>query len=102
MSDLLNIGIGLVWALALIASWSWVLWRRVAVFREVGDPRSRRAVMTGFASWLTAVLFALALLASVFVDVGSVGVSIRGLLFTMGLGAFTGAGVLSAIESGRR
>lgn len=101
MSDIINVAIGLVWAGALLLSWSYVLLRRADAFREHRDRRSKRALMTGFAAWLTSALFAAALVASVFVDGGSTGVTVRGLLFTMGLGAFTGAGLLSALESGR-
>ena len=102
MSDIINVAIGLVWAGALLASWSYVLVSRIRWWRLREDARAKRALMTGFASWLTSVFFAAALFASVFVDVSSAGITLRGLLFTMGLGAFTGSGILSAIESGKR
>lgn len=98
MSDLINVAIGLVWAGTMLASYSVILRRDIRQVRARQDKRSRRAILTSFAEWLTAVMFSAALLASVFVDVGSVGLSVRGLLFTMGLGAFTGHGVLSALE----
>lgn len=102
MSDWVNVLIGISWALVMFGSWTLTLRHRISVWRERHDARARRSLLTGFASWFTATLFALALLASVFVDTGAFVVTLRGLLFTMGLGAFTGSGILSWSESRRK
>lgn len=98
MSDFINVAIGSVWAFVMFLSYSVVLKRDVRSLQSKHDRRNIRALLTSFALWLTAVLFSTALIVSVLIDVGSAGLSLRGLLFTMGLGAFTGHGVLAALE----
>jgi hypothetical protein len=54
------------------------------------------------ALWITAVIFSVFLALSVFVDLFEFfGSASRGLLLGMGLGAFTGAGVLASLEHDR-
>ena len=98
MSDFINVAIGSVWAFVMFWSYSVILRRDVGKFQRKQDGRNVRALLTSFALWMTAVLFATALIVSVLIDVGSAGLSFRGLLFTMGLGAFTGHGILAALE----
>lgn len=101
MSDFINVAIGSVWAFVMFASYSVILRRDMRRYSAKHDRRNIRALLTSFALWMTAVLFASALFVSVVLDVGSAGLSLRGLLFTMGLGAFTGHGVLAAFDKSR-
>ena len=98
MSDFINVAIGGFWALVMFWSYSVVLKRDVERWRAKHDRRNIRALLTSFALWMTAVLFATALFVSVVVDVSSAGLTLRGFLFTMGLGMFTGHGLLAAFE----
>lgn len=96
MSDLINVAIGLVWAAGLLVASGYTLWIRVSDWHRKPDERNIRSLLTEFASALTAVSFAAALVASVVIDLSSTGITLRGLLFTVGLGMFTGMKVLSA------
>lgn len=96
MSDVVNVVIGLAWATGLLVASTYTLRVRVVDWHQKPDERNLRSLLTEFASWLTALFFAMALVASVVIDLSSTGITLRGLLFTIGLGMFTGSKVLSA------
>ena len=102
MIDPLSFTVGTLWSCITFGAWSVVLVRRWHQWRKWRDHRAMMAVLAASALWITAVIFAIFLALSVFVDLFEFfGSASRGILLGMGLGAFTGAGILAALERDR-
>ena len=102
MIDPLSFLVGTLWSSITFGAWSIVLIHRWHQWRKWHDDRARMAVLAAAALWITAVIFSVFLALSVLVDLFEFfGSASRGLLLGMGMGAFTGAGILAALERDR-
>lgn len=90
MIDPLHFLIGFLYGSVTLAAWSVVLWRAL-----IAVPRSKARILTAVATELVALAFGAMLILSVLLNVGEAG---RWLLVGIGMGAFTGAGVLAVFD----
>ena len=85
----------LVWGGGTVATYAWVLRRRVITHRIHHDVRSRRDVLSAMGLFLTALTAALSILMGLFAVNGG---GFRSVLVALSLGAFFGVGVILATE----
>lgn len=90
--------IGIVWGLVTIVTWTIVLTLRWRIFDERHDRRSARELRRTVPLWVAALLFTLVLLLALIQNIYDSGPAIRGILFGLMCGAFTGAGILAAFD----
>jgi hypothetical protein len=83
------------WGGATVTTWAYVLYRRVHAWRLHHDARSQRELLIALSLFLTSLA---TLLSFTMVFFGSHGTDLRNLLVALALGAFTGAGIVSATE----
>ncbi len=83
----------LVWGGGTVATYGWVLRRRIITHRIHHDVRSRRDMLSAIGLFLTALCAALAIFLGLF-QLGDV----RGLLSAISLGSFFAVGVILALE----
>lgn len=86
----------LVWGGGTVATYGWVLRRRIITNRIHRDVRSRRDMLSAIGLFLTSLTAALAIFLGLF-DIN--GRDVRGMLTAISLGSFFAVGVILASEA---
>lgn len=97
MIDPFNFVVGTAWGTFSFFCWSVIVRSRWRKWRTFRDARSRRELLFTAPLWAISVAWAIVLFLSVTRDVVDVGPVIRGLLFGIGVGMYTVAGLFGAI-----
>lgn len=101
MIDPVNFAIGVTWGIFTFGCWTITMRGRWSSWRRNRDRRARRELLFITPLWAISLLWGLVLFFSVIRDLADVGTAVRGLLFGVGVGLYTFAGMMGAIGTKR-